>query len=471
MTETADLYDCIVVGAGYAGLAAAKHIIDNDPSRRVLVLEARDRVGGKAFTKVDGYGHHYDIGPAFLGIGQHMMYDLAKEYGVETYRVPDKGKLVLKVDSSAKKYSGWIPPIGLHRLPELGLALVRFERKIKKIDPKAPWAHPKAAKWDKMTFREWIDKHVSSRRSRGAFDLGCEAITGMSADNCSLLYVLFVFRTTGSFETAVTSIGGLQQDLMRGGAMAIPVKMAESIGTKATIKLDEPVTSVDYSPVDNGCRVSTPKGSYRGQRLIMAIPPNFVPKVQFNPALPKEKASLLESFQAGTMIKLTASYETPFWKKMGLCGEGTGIGGLLTNVFDVGLPDPGAPGHLIAFVCATRCEKWLTLSDEEKKKNVLDELIAMFGEQAKAPTELLWDESLVKGEKASGCPFASPTTGKLSEFGSWIRKPVGPIHWAGTETSDRYYGYMEGAVTSGRRAAEEVLEALKKVSEATNDVH
>ncbi|KAH8174679.1 flavin containing amine oxidoreductase domain-containing protein [Sarocladium implicatum] len=462
MTDSEELYDCIVVGAGYAGLSTARHIADNDPSLRVLVLEARDRVGGRALTKVDSLGHPYDIGPAFLGDGQHMMYSLAKEYDVKTYRVPDKGKLVLHLHGETKKYSGWIPPIGLHRLPEVGLAIARFERKVKKIDPNAPWAHPKAAKWDKETVRKWIDRHVSSRNARGAFQLAFEAVMAAPMEKYSMLYALFVFRTLGGFEKALTSIGGLQQDLMRGGAMAIPVKIAESIESKVTIKLDEPVISVDYSQLEGGCNISTPKGSYRGRRIVFTVPPNLVPKVNFNPALPQEKIRLHEAYQAAHMIKITISYETPFWKKLGLRGECTGIGGLISNVFDVGYPDPGAPGHLITFICADRCEKWLTLPAEEKRRVVLDELRVILGEQAMDLKEFLWDESLITGTWGSGCPLLSPRPGTISEVGEWLRKPIGPIHWAGTETSDRHYGYMEGAVNSGRRAAEEVMEALKK---------
>ncbi|KAF4463585.1 flavin containing amine oxidoreductase [Fusarium albosuccineum] len=452
-----DIYDCIIVGAGYSGLAAAKALVEHESRPRILVLEARERVGGRAKTIHLSDGKYWDVGGSFLGVKQDLMYGLAREYGVEVFPISQKGKHIFLNRGRTKKYSGLIPPLRPWEVIDAGLVLQQLERLVRTVDVEAPWAHRKAKAWDKMTLDQWVRRHTFTWAGRAMMDMGAQAIFGRPGTEISLLHAAFVFKTLGSVEAAFSSQDGLQQDMTKGGGTAIAERIRQGIGGDETVKLNEPVQQVKHE--DTGCTVITPKGEYRAKRVIFATPPQFAARVQFEPGLPAEKKALLEATELGAYSKIFATYTKPFWRDRGLRGEATNLDGYLSVAFDATLPDAGAEGKLMAFATGTKSREFAALSDDERMRIALDEFARMFGKEALQPNEFFY-HSMLHEEWSAGCPLASPPPGITTSYGEWIRKPVGPIHWAGTETSTRFYGYMEGAVTAGQRAAREVIEAL-----------
>ncbi|KAK7418048.1 hypothetical protein QQX98_004187 [Neonectria punicea] len=462
MTDQHDaIYDCIVVGAGYSGLAAAKSLTEHGSRPRILVLEARERVGGRAKTIHLDDGKYWDVGGSFLGVKQDLMYSLAREYGVDVFPIPQKGKHIFLNRGRARKYSGLIPPLRPWEVVDSGLVLQQLERLVRTIDVEAPWTHPKAKAWDKTTVEEWTQRHTFTKAGRAMMDLGIQAIFGRPGRDISLLYAAFVFKTLGSVTAAFSSDGGLQQDMTKGGGMAIAERIREGIGGDQTVRLSEPVQRVKYNDDrDSNCIVTTSKGEYRAKHVIFAIPPQFAMRVEFDPCLPTEKKALLESMELGAYSKVFATYEKPFWRDRGLRGEASNLDGYLALTFDATLPEAGSEGKMMAFVIGTKAREYAALSGDERKRIALDELARMFGKEAQKPKAFFY-HSMLHEEWSAGCPVASPPPGIMTSYGEWIRKPVGPVHWAGTETSTRFYGYMEGAVSAGQRAAQEVIEALE----------
>ncbi|KAF4981017.1 hypothetical protein FZEAL_3069 [Fusarium zealandicum] len=460
MTDQQDrLYDCIVVSAGYSGLAAAKALHEHASRPRFLVLEARDRVGGRARTIHLGDGKYWDVGGSFLGLKQDAMYSLAREYGVEVFPIPQKGKIIFRYRGQAKGYSGLIPPLKPWEVIDAGLVLQQLERLVRSIDVEAPWAHPKAKAWDKITLEEWIRRHTFTKAGRAMMEMAIPAIFGRSSCDISLLYAVYVLKTLGSATAAFSSDGGLQQDMTKGGGTAIAERIREGIGGDQTVRLSEPVQRVKYTDGDTNCTITTTKGEYRTKRVIFAVPPQFAAKVNFDPCLPGQKKALLESMELGAYTKVFATYKTPFWRDDGLRGEATSLEGYISVSYDATSPEAGAEGKLMGFATGSKAREFATLSKDEQRRIALEEFAGMFGRQALEPIEFFY-HSMLHEEWAGGCPLASPPPGIMTTHFEWIRRPVGPIHWAGTETSTRFYGYMEGAVSAGRRAAQEVVEAL-----------
>jgi monoamine oxidase len=121
------------------------------------------------------------------------------------------------------------------------------------------------------------------------------------------------------------------------------------------------------------------------------------------------------------------------------------------------------PGAILGFIEADEARYWSTRSRQERYQRVIADLANYFGPQALQPLggingyyEALWNLEPFSG----GGPVGHPMTGALTEYGPALRTPVGLLHWAGTETAVRWNGYMDGAVESGQRAADEVIAAL-----------
>ena len=502
--SSSQTYDCIVIGAGYAGLAAAKAL--KEANKTVLLIEARDRVGGRAKTiQLGSHSHaadadegvmdrstttstasssgvglnYWDVGASFLGPRQLRMHALCKEFNINTFKTPREGDLVCNYRGKAQRYGNPDrPPFRLWEQADLALFIRRFEKLSETIDVEEPWKTPNAASLDKVTAREWFAKQLWTKAGMDIANMSMESTLGTSSSVVSLLHTLFYFKSNGSLTEALRTEDGAQSHLIVGGGQAIANMVHEYLGEEV-VRLGEPVEAVQQD--EHGVRVTTTKGSYQARKLIVATPPLHVLKMRFSPPLPTEKTVLLGQMPMGAYMKAFATYKTRFWADKGLRGELTSPSGFVCVTFDPTLPDSvvNAPGDnnnnksppgrsqpppsrtfkMMGFICGSKAREFVGYSPEERMRIVLGEFAAAFGEEALEPEEF-YLHTMMDEEWAGGCPVAHPLPGMWTALGQWLRKPVGQIHWAGTETATRFNGYMEGAVLSGERAAGEVLEGL-----------
>jgi monoamine oxidase len=114
---------------------------------------------------------------------------------------------------------------------------------------------------------------------------------------------------------------------------------------------------------------------------------------------------------------------------------------------------------VFGFVGGDRARAYNRSSQSRRRAAVLEQFATYFGSRARKPRA--FHETSWAGEQwTRGCPVGIPSTGTLVAYGRQLREPVGRIHWAGTETSTFWNGYMDGAVRSGERAAAEALSEL-----------
>jgi monoamine oxidase len=448
----AEVADVLVVGAGLAGLTAAREL--TAAGRSVLVLEARDRVGGRIVNEDIGDGKIVEMGGAYAGPTQDRILALAAELDVGTFPTYDTGKKVLHFNGKRGTYSGAIPRISPLVLADVAQAQARLELLARKVPTDTPWTAPDADRLDGQSFETWIRRHAASRTARKLLALGTEAVFAAEPGDLSALHVLFYSHAGGSFQRLIDTTGGAQQDRFVGGSALIADRLAARLGD--VVRLGAAVSRIEVS--GDAVIATTAAGQVEGRRIIVTVPPLLAGRIDYEPAMPPLREQLTQRAPMGSVIKCMAIYDEPFWRADGLSGQATGDGTGSRVVFDNSPPD-GSPGILLAFVEGGEARRLGREPLEVRRRAVLESLARYFGSRAGNPQRYLerdWQQETWTG----GCYGTLFGPNVWTRYGHALREPVGPVHWAGTETASQWTGYMDGAVRSGERAAAEVLALL-----------
>jgi monoamine oxidase len=445
--------DVAVVGAGLAGLTAARRLVETglDP----LVIEARERVGGRTLNHDIGDGKVVEVGGQWVGPTQRRMLALSRELGVETFPTHDEGENVIEWRGEKRRYRGAIPRINPAILADVAQAQVRLDRMARRVPLEAPWEADRAARWDAQTFATWIARNVATAGARTLFEIAVEAVWAQEPSDLSLLHVLFYTHSGGGFDALIGTSGGAQQDRFVGGSQLVALRAAEALGDER-IALQAPVRGIAHGA--DGVTVAADGLEVRARRAIVALPPALAGRIAYDPPLPGYRDQLTQRMAQGTVIKCMAVYPEPFWRAEGLTGQGSSDVGPVRVTFDNSPPD-GTPGVLLGFLEGRQARALGRRTPEERRDAVVGCFARMFGQGAASPdgyVERVWADE----EWTRGCYGCAMPTGAWTEFGPALRAPIGPLHWAGAETATVWSGYMDGAVSSGERAAADIAAAL-----------
>lgn len=462
-TDSANV-DVAIVGAGFAGLTAARRLAAAGHS--VLVLEARDRVGGRALNHPIGNGKVAEAGGEFVGPTQDRIIALAAEVGVETFDAYDTGKDVYVNGLIKLKYSdtgllGTAPPDPL-LLADIVKLSQQIDAMAAKVPVGEPWTAPDAAHWDAQTLESWV--RANSLNADGIVALlrpFTEALVGAEPGDLSFLFVLGYVAAagdatnTGTFERLFNVRDGAQQSRLVGGSQLVAQRVASALGP--AVRLNAPVQTITQT--GSGVTVTADGITVQAKQVVVAIPPALAARIEYDPLLPAARDLLTQRLAMGALMKVEAVYPTPFWRAAGLTGQFLTVGGPVGYAFDNSPPD-GSPGVLAGFVGGTQNLTWGAKPLAQRRAGVLAQYARMFGDDRFLSPVEYFEMDWTLEQWSRGGPTAVAGPGALTAYGPALRTAVGRIHWAGTETSDYWVGYMDGAVRSGERVAAEVAAAL-----------
>jgi monoamine oxidase len=443
--------DVIVVGAGMSGLCAARAL--RRAGRTVLVLEARDRVGGRTKPGVVA-GVPIDLGGMWVGPTQTRALALGEELGLQRYPSFIQGQNIAEVDGRLHRGSGDTPNLGLAAMLSFAGVVNKINGLARTVPLDAPWSAPDAARLDSQTLASWADQNVHDQGVRKILESMSGAIMAADMSQISLLYFLF-YCHSGDDLAALAGMGaGAQKWLYRGGLNQMAPRLAAELGE--AVRLKSPVRRIVQDGA--GVEVQADAGTFRAKRVIVAIPPALAARIDYSPALPALRDGLCQRLPMGSVIKFWIAYPRPFWRDKGLNGlivsDRTPVGMYADASYDA-----AGPGLIAGFFEGSRAVAWGLKTRDERRAQVVADLTRLLGAQAASPLDYV-DNDWPSEEWSRGCYVGVAGPGVVSVFGEALRRPVDRIHWAGTETSTIWCGYVEGAIRAGERAADEVNAAL-----------
>jgi monoamine oxidase len=445
-------HDCIIVGAGFSGLAAGKAL--QAAGRRFVILEARDRVGGRVAPGTLA-GLSIDMGGMWVGPTQERLLAELEKRQLRTYPTFCQGNALARLSNAMLPVPGEAFEAALSRdaLPDFARIAESIGQLVAEVPPDAPWMHPRAEAIDALTLKGWMELEGFNPEVQALLAVICQSVLCCEAGEVSLLFFLFYVASAGSLEVLISQAeGGAQNMLVHGGMHQLARRMAEELD--GAVELCAPVAKVEWS--EKEATVTTQDGrEWRGAKVIMGTPPALTASIDFAPPLPPIKRGLLRRQHMGSCIKVWIAYARPFWREAGFNGLVLDANGGFTPMIDVTPPDQER-GILAGFFDARDSVKASASSPEARRSCVIEAVVAAFGTEGRESVDYQ-ERDWTREQWSEGCYGAYMPPGVLTGWGEALRRQVGPIHWAGTETGTQWSGYIEGAIEAGRRAASEVI--------------
>jgi monoamine oxidase len=445
--------DIVIIGAGFSGIAAGAKLFA--AGQDFLLLEARDRLGGRTLTRHYDQNVKLELGGQWIGPTQDSMYELAQKHQTEIFKTFNSGRNVLDLNQQIKTYKGLIPKVNILSLIELELVIRRLERMAKNLDTAGPWTLPQARKWDEIGLLEYLRRTIRTAPARKIIMAGLETVYGCDLDQLSVLHALFYIKSGTSLEVLLNIEGGAQQERLVGGMQSLAIQTAEPF--KNRILTNCPVQYIRKN--GDHYELGNEQQMVKAKHVVLALPPNLMADIRFEPGLPEALSYKMKNIQMGRVAKLFCVYEEPFWRADGFSGQVVADEHApFQTAFDAS-PQDGSRGVLLAFSIGSKMDAFFNLDKSQRQAVVSKYFTRYFGPSAARPV-LYEDHAWTDETWSRGCYAGVYAPGLWTSHGAADFSGLENMYWAGTESSDRWYGYIEGAVLAGYKAAEDILKKI-----------
>lgn len=439
--------DCAIVGGGIAGLTAALDLVKRGLD--VVVLEARDRVGGRIENGVLDDGQYVELGGQWVGAGHDTVLELAERYGLETVNLPNKGNLVVRLRGQTLEVPSADegPALSPFEVSDLGQGLLRLRRLAERLRDDAAWSAANDA-WLRQDLRRWITTNLRTQGAQLRFLEVYTAAFGPMSRDAALLEGLHQVNSGPDLESMLASNGGLNQRRVVGGMFEVCRAMADELGD--AVRLGAVVDSVEHN--DRSAVVVLADGErIEARNVISTLPPRLATGMTYEPALPQWRSETADKVAAGNVIKAFLVYEKPFWRDMGLSGQSSADEGSVRVTFDTTTGEDER-GLLMGFFEGADAASLSKRSVTLRQRAFVDSVVRTFGDVAASPIDYI-ERDWAAEPFTAGCHGAHFAPGVWTANGPVLAEPEGVLHWAGAEYASRFNGYMEGAVRSGLEVA------------------
>lgn len=448
------MFDCAIIGAGLAGLVAARHLVDR--GLKVVVLEGRDRVGGRVENKTLNDGSYVELGGQWIGSGYDSLQEIIDELGFKTIGLPSSGKLVVRLRGKSIEVpsSEEMPALTPFEVADLGQGLLRLRRLSQRLRDDPAWRKSNVV-WLNQDLRRWVASNLRTQGAQRRFGEVYAAAFGAMPKDATLIDGLLQVTSGIDLETMLASNGGLHQQRVEGGVAAVAQAMGEQLGD--VIRLEAEVVKVEHD--ENSARLTLADGEVvEARQIISTLPPQLAVSLEHNPPLPEWRQEAADKVAPGNVIKAFLVYQTPFWRKKGFSGQSSADEGAVRVTFDT-TAEGNERGHLMGFFEGAGASSLAQRSVTLRERAFVDAVARAFGDEGLHPigyVERDWATERFTG----GCHGAHFSPGVWTTNGPLLAQSEGVLHWAGAEYATRFNGYLEGAVRSGREAATVVARAL-----------
>lgn len=431
----------VVVGAGIAGLRVADLLVAD--GRSVRVVEARDRLGGRLHT-VACDGVRVDLGGQWIGPDHRRARALGRELGLTLVPTTQRGRHTFLDGGGVKRRRFRIPPASALGLLDAALLLGSLDRRARTIPVEEPWLAPDAARLDRTSFAEWLARHARRKEVAELIGTLLEGGTCAELSSFSALEALHQLRTCGG----LSAVERAEDACFAEGADALAAGLAVRIAPSPY--LGEPALSIDAD--DAGARVVTRSRQLEAERVVVAVPPQLRARIAFSPPLPPSHAGGDDAVVTGDVIKLVLVYRDRWWRRRGLSGHvvSTSREGIGTMFDATTSPDAAV---LVLLVTGKRAAALRGVPEGEWQAVAQRRVAEALGE---AP-----EPSAFRAQDWTTDAWSRGGYASRRRLGGWTalrdgHAPLGPVHFAGTETAASWRSYIEGALASAERAASEL---------------
>ncbi len=467
------LFDVLIIGGGLSGLSAGNYLFENN-IENFLILEARDRVGGRTCT-IDYNQHLVDVGGAYVGPFQNRILRLAREFNIHTYRIDTKGKNVLTFSNGQRsEYTGTIPTsMGVFSLLDLNYLLCRTQELCEQISNLTPWSNEDlSSKYDGITVEDWLQTLGETEEAKEVYRTAARAILCVEPKEVSMFaWLSYVNNGLGIMRLCEVE-NGAQERKFYGGSQQISNRLREKLGFNRVL-LNHVVKHIEWSSTSDIIKITCDNNKiFSCRHVIIALAPSLYKTIQFEPELPAKKREATERMYMGSIIKTITVFKRAYWKENGYSGSVLDTSQEANPV--VFSYDDSSAEHqfyaIMGFVVADSSRKWAKQNRDERRQAVCEQYARAFQCNDMLTGCCGYIEQNWSAEQFSGGCY---TDIMPKELLSSLREQLcascgnnGQLIFAGTELATRFSGYMDGAVQSGERAAFEVItKYLKKNDE------
>eukprot|EP01083_Nonionella_stella_P051779 137482_1 len=467
MVTLASLYDVVIVGAGFGGLAAGLYLKDNNTSN-TLILESRNRVGGRTSNDSvqlqNGKVCTVESGGAYVGPKQPYVLNMAKRYNIPTYKVYSKGDSVTLIGDQIYLNED-LPNDMLLDLDRIMKETDRLTQQINTID--VTKSKLDVAQYDSITVEQWIESIVENKQVHAMYKAFVTSLTCREPQETSMLFWLYLVTSAHSLTDMITTENGAQDSKVVGGTFGLSQMMAQEIGGDK-IRLNHRVTAIEQKQSDGinfskvSCRVSGGGTvSFNAKYVLFTAPPPIWKTIKFVPQLSEERRQISKQYKMGWTLKTYLFFKTPFWRDNGYDGSmfSTQPSDPVSGTFDASKPD-GSYYAIMGFIEGDNAKQWMRETKEKRKQAILHQYARAFNHGESIDTECIgYFDKFWSGYAAI------PRVGAMSKyyFKQLKEDENDGIHFAGTELADEWVCYIEGAIQAGQREAQKIGKKLNSI--------